>query len=160
MGDGAVTPIPNLILSLDPGETTGWSLFTNGNMTDCGHVAGEVENMLRLINLHGPEIVVAEEYRVYAWKAKHHAWSRVQTVRLLGALELTCKVKKLGYVTQSAQYAKGFVTDAKLREWGYWLPNKRHAMDSIRHGCAYLLFGHKTQAKKEAQAAKSRTSKG
>jgi hypothetical protein len=39
-----------------------------------------------------------------------------------------------------AHQAKGFVTDEKLKAWGFYQKGVRHARDSIRHACYFLLF--------------------
>ena len=41
-----------------------------------------------------------------------------------------------------AQQAKGFVTDAKLKEWGMWDIGHKHARDACRH-CVYYLVSQK-----------------
>ena len=39
--------------------------------------------------------------------------------------------------------AKGFVTDAKLKEWGLWQDGLRHSRDAIRHGIYFLVVSNK-----------------
>jgi hypothetical protein len=39
-----------------------------------------------------------------------------------------------------ASQAKAFVTDQKLKEWGFWKEGMRHSRDAIRHGLYFLLF--------------------
>jgi hypothetical protein len=41
---------------------------------------------------------------------------------------------------QMATTAKTFVTDEKLKQWGFWQEGMRHSRDAIRHGLYFLLF--------------------
>lgn len=84
--------------------------------------------------------VVIEDYRVYSWKTKDHAWAGLHTSRLIGATELICYDAGLDLTKQTAQQAKGFCTDDKLQAWGLWQEGQRHARDAIRHALYYLLF--------------------
>ena len=40
---------------------------------------------------------------------------------------------------QMAFQGKGFATDARLKEWGFWKEGMKHSRDAIRHGIYYLL---------------------
>jgi len=133
---------PRTMISLDPGETAGWAIFEEGDYVDSGE-AGPEHTMLEvyeLITEVAPDVVVMEDYRIYGWKAKSHAWSDLFTPRLIGAIELTCILEDVPLYRQMAQSAKGFCTDKKLRGWGFYKTGKPHIRDAIRHGCYWLLF--------------------
>jgi hypothetical protein len=66
--------------------------------------------------------------------------SRVDTIRIIGAIEYACSKLKIPLVKQMAHMAKGFVTDDKLKEWCLWKGINKHARDSIRHAIYFLLF--------------------
>lgn len=135
---------PERLLAVDPGETTGWALFANLDLVDCGQIptkldpAGELE---KLLDKTQPLVVVAEDYRIYKWKAKQHTGSDLFTPRLLGALDLLCHQRGIPLYLQMAQLAKVFCTDDKLKHWGFYKKGQRHARDAIRHGCYWLVFG-------------------
>jgi hypothetical protein len=138
---------PDVLLALDPGETTGYCVFHKLALAEAGQLnttdidVGITRLRDTLVRVR-PNVIVLENYQVYSWKAKSHSWSSLHTPRLIGALE--------GYVTfmdpppplikQMAQVAKGFCTDEKLQEWGFYQRGQRHARDSIRHACYYLLW--------------------
>lgn len=134
------------LLCLDPGETTGWALFVKGDLADCGQWPTKsppvlVENIGTLSALHGiPWTLVYEEYRVRGNKFKEHVGSEVVTIQHIGAIKVAADQLDIQLVKQTAGMAKGFATDAKLRRWGLYQPNRRHANDAIRHGCYWLLF--------------------
>lgn len=88
-----------------------------------------------------PDLVVAEDYRVYKWKADQHAWAELHTPKLIGALVYWCHVQKIPLVMQSAQTGKGFCTDERLKEWGFYKTSMRHGNDAVRHACQFLMFG-------------------
>lgn len=153
-----VVPYDGLLLALDPGETTGWSLWKSTKdeveLLECGQVKtwdlpDAIESFDRLINkllfTHnsgGWNIrVVFELYSVYEWKSQDHSWSEVPTIQVIGCLRTLLIKNEVPYSSQTAQIAKNFMTDNKLKSWGLWQEGQRHARDSIRHGAYYLCFG-------------------
>lgn len=138
------------LLALDPGETTGWSLFEahadcddvvtmtmHGQIT-CTPLNTGIDRIEHLLKTTQPNFLVYEQYRVYSWKSATHSWSELHTPKLIGAIVTVAR--NIPQADQMAQVAKSFVTDDKLREWGYWLPGMRHARDSIRHALYWLMF--------------------
>jgi len=144
--------IPHKLLCLDPGMTTGWCLFEDGKLTETGHVENcydeqniNAKVLMELIDDKAPDFIVYEDYRVYSHKLERHSYSPVFTVRVIGAIEAYCQMKDIKTHKQMAVTAKGFVTDEKLTQWGYWQTGMKHARDAIRHGCYFLLFYKKGQ---------------
>lgn len=150
------------VLSLDPGETTGWSVFyvydrmlttedkggtTGIDLVDCGQVTTpDIESATReyqhLIVQFRPDHIVAEDYRVYGWKVNEHSFSEVITARLVGNIETLCTLRGIPFHKQMAQIAKQFCTDDKLKVWDLWIKGKRHARDAIRHAIYWILFNY------------------
>lgn len=131
------------LLALDPGETTGWAFFVDGELTKWGQAPTKLEGWSAIEEVFGalkPTHVVAENYRVYEHKLKQHANSEVYTLRLIGVIDYICFKRNIPITYQMAQSAKGFCTDSKLKTWGYWKEGMKHARDAVRHGCYYLLF--------------------
>lgn len=159
---------PERLLCIDPGNTIGWCLFEKGELTTHGQLP-VIVNDDGIINYEAiagwlkdmqPTHVVMENYRVYAHKLEQHTFSDVSTIRIIGFIEGICKLGTIVNKTrlssgeyswetkgpsipvffQMAQQAKGFCTDEKLKEWGYWKTGMRHSRDAIRHGCYWMLF--------------------
>ena len=143
---------PARLLSIDPGETTGWSYFEEGQLKHYGQIVIptfkdsriDAMDLWYLFERYKPDAVVIEGYRIYAAKAKHHTWSALYTPKLIGYLEAICQhsnraVKDVSYYIQMAS-SKMFCTNEKLKRWGYYPAGERHAADAIRHGCYWLLF--------------------
>lgn len=135
---------PKRLLCLDPGETTGWSVFQDGKLVDAGQAKTFENGWWEIHNLFKtacPTMVIYENYRVYDHKLQRHANSEVYTLRLIGVIEYLCEIVfRIPYYNQMAHQAKGFVTDDKLKQWGMYMIGLKHARDSIRHGAYFLLF--------------------
>lgn len=139
--------VPNKLLAIDPGETVGWALFEQAELSGTGEVRIDIDssgsmNILplhRIIKVLNPDLVVIEDYRVYAHKANAHTWNALYTPKLIGALQYMCQLWNIPYVMQMAS-SKQFCTDSKLKIWGYYKKASKHSMDAVRHGCYYLLF--------------------
>ncbi len=155
-------PLPNgpfvgRLLSLDPGETTGWSIWDCNQMPHMGYRMVEcgqlptwdkdnhtiitcVKRFPELLDFN-PDYVIMESYRVYEWKADSHSWSDVPTLRIIGSMETRFIDRDIPYSMQTAQQAKGFVKDEMLKQWGFYERGQRHSRDSMRHALYFLLFG-------------------
>lgn len=145
------------VLAFDPGETTGWAWFHDYELVRCGQIetrsiTSTWNNSLRLVTQLKSQIgevdsreevnqihVAIEDYRIYSWKAKSHAWSDIHTIKVVGILELRALIESLPCRLRMAEHAKTFCTDTKLERWGFWQPGKRHARDAIRHAVLYIV---------------------
>jgi len=133
------------LLSLDPGETTGFAVFERGHLGKCLHLRTKpidegVDGLNSLIGAIKPDVIVYESYRVYGWKTEQHAYSDLHTPQLIGAIQTIARLKSIPVHSQSAQVAKQFCTDMKLKEWGVYERGFKHGRDAVRHGCYFLLF--------------------
>lgn len=193
---GDFSTIPDRLLCLDPGETTGWCLFEKGelikyNQEDTVILSTDGKQGTKIIDWRcledlffftAPTKVVCENYRIYAHKLERHSFSQVETLRLIGGIDQLChtgwfdkhypddygidgdptnlegdpnEVRAFNYHQpisidyQMAVQAKGFVTDERLKEWGFWLPGMRHSRDAIRHGIYWLLVTNRPELPKK-----------
>ena len=134
-------------LCFDPGHTTGWAVFTHLKLDKWGEIGTQsIEDATLevelLISEHHPDVIVIEDYRVYKWRAKHHAGSDMLTTRVIGCIETLAIMYHIQHIIkQPAHVAKGFCSDQKLKAWNFYHKGEKHARDAIRHGCFYLLFG-------------------
>ena len=145
---GLATPDEgHIVLCFDPGHTTGWAVFRGFKLIDCGEIdttdiPRSVEPITSLFASWQPDVVVIEDYRVYDWRAKHHAGSDLLTTRVIGCIETLCVQHFIrSIVKQPAHMAKKFCTDKKLRYWDFYHKGSKHTNDAIRHGCYFLVFG-------------------
>jgi hypothetical protein len=144
-----ITPFRGRLLAVDPGETTGFAVFDSYLTADWVEIdqiktwpePDAVRNLTSLIETSHPQLVVAEQYRIYDWKSDDHKWSPVNTTQVIGCIWTLCIQRGIPIVWQSAQNAKGFWTDDKLKEYGVYIPGVRHGRDATRHALHYLCFG-------------------
>lgn len=135
---------PASLLCLDPGETTGWAIFRHGKLTGAGQFrVTRLELFDQLVTKFNPDMMIIENYRVYPWLLKQHSWSEIPTLRYIGALQHIAALRGTPVRLQMAQLVKTYCTNPKLRQWGLYREDKKHANDAIRHGCYFLLFGDK-----------------
>ena len=139
--------IPERLLCLAPGKTTGWCLFENGKLTKWGQIEDcfddnnvDVTKLYDLFAEVQPDFILYEDYKVYSHKLDRHSFNPVFTVRLIGVIETYCQMEGVATHKQMATTAKNFCTDDKLKQWGFWQKGMRHSRDAIRHGCYFLLF--------------------
>lgn len=135
------------VMAFDPGETVGWALFDGPELIDCGQhrttewTRDQIIGLRDLIRSTAPHQVVFESYRVYGWKTDSHANNEMHTSQIIGILRETCLEWDVPYAMQSAQIAKQFVTDDKLKAWNLWQTGQKHARDAIRHAVYWQIFG-------------------
>lgn len=184
---GDFSTIPERLLCLDPGETTGYALFENGYLKTYGQTetvilseekgAKQGEKVIdwgaleELFCDQAPTYIVCENYRIYAHKLDRHSFSQVETLRLIGGIDMMCHngwmerktpgdgwddelwegdpcqlityYQPVPIAYQMAVQAKGFITDERLKEWDFWKPGMRHSRDAIRHGLYFLIITNK-----------------
>ena len=142
--------IPGTLLAFDPGEVTGCCVFKDGKPVEFRQLPTvnkktrdyEWSIIEEFIDEIKPDAVIIENYRIYAHKLEQHSSSDVPTLQLIGAIKYMLFKRNIPYKLQMAQQAKGFVTDAKLKEWGMWDIGHKHARDACRH-CVYYLVSQK-----------------
>lgn len=139
--------VPHKLICFDPGKTTGWCTFVDGRLDKTGHIEHcyddnniDVTPLMNVLNEEKPDFILYEDYKVYSHKLARHTFNPIFTLRLIGAIEAYSQINNIPTHKQMAVTAKNFVTDEKLKNWGFWETGMRHARDAIRHGCYFLLF--------------------
>lgn len=126
------------LLALDPGGTTGWSLWEYDSITplrpiEHGQIVGGVEGFIEWWKDSGIEYefdeVVSESYRLDGRTPKPD----VTPLRIEGALAVLWPE----VVYQPNTY-KAIVTDERIKALGLWWPGQQHARDSLRHAWARM----------------------
>ena len=127
------------LLALDPGQTTGWSLWEYDESTPLRHVshgmqAGGLEGLIAWwrrceVRCEWDE-VVCESFVLDG----RTLYPDVTPLRIEGALTALWPEG----VTFQRNNMKAHATDAKLKELGLWWPGAGHDRDSARHALAYM----------------------
>lgn len=114
--------VPETLLCLDPGKTTGWCVFKNGELVEWGQLPEcydsdniDIQPLMDLFETVKPDFILYEDYKVYGHKLERHTNNPVFTVRLIGCIETYSQMNKLPTHKQMATTAKGFCTDEKLK---------------------------------------------
>lgn len=152
------------VLTLDPGGTSGWSVFqvhleamsgnpeyrvldnvlwwTAGQFT--GKQDDQIDLIMELVNSWPNARLVTEDFKLRQGAAY------LDPVEINATLRWACRPRY--WVKQSASLAMNTVTDDRQKEWGFWLPGKEHARDAVKHAITFLRR-KKEQAVAEAMRA-------
>lgn len=146
----AVDPDAYQVLALDPGGTTGWTVFqvhpdsmtgdpsiklmANVEWWTAGEFIGkqvdQVDQIVALINEWPAARLVTEKFVLR------------QVNALLDPAEINATlrwaVRPRYFVEQQAQLAMSTVTDERQKQWGFWIPGKPHARDAVKHALTFL----------------------
>ena len=130
------------ILALDPGKSTGFIVCSvEDNLDSLFILAHGVLNHWRgveeLIDNHKPDVIVAEQYRLYPRMASVQAFSTVVAARVLGAIEYIAEKRGIPLFEQPAVQGKIFVPEnVYTRLDKHTTP---HEKDALRHAVSYCL---------------------
>ena len=135
-------------VSIDPGESTGWALWKEGNLVEastdslwdvidglCG-----VADLSHTTEIEWPklDLIVMEDWALYPWKLKELGWDKCRTARGIGAIELIARLSSIQLVLQPAAIKKGAVAAGAEELFLKPLHENRHANDAIMHGVFYM----------------------
>lgn len=128
-----------MILSFDPGGTTGWCLYGPGNETGVGQLETPQhhQELWELLEQTNPGTIVYEEFYNQTTAAELISKEYIGVLKLY-AQQFVCRI-----VGQSPSQGKHFWTDSKIKELGLWVPGKPHAMDALRHMLYFVSFNQK-----------------
>lgn len=136
------------VVSLDPGQTTGWAAWTDYedksvSQFTCGQI-GPQEHHKALFDMLG--MLHTSEYAIVCERFEYRNRSRpgleLISREYIGVTRLFVQERSDVHLEmQSASQAKGFVTDAHIKKLGLWSPGDRHAMDAYRHLLYFLING-------------------
>ncbi len=140
----------NTVLSLDPGDTTGWAVFNTetNKLIKYGATKFTPLALFDLLNLYEPEQIVYERFSLYAHKAESQINSEFYTVQLIGVIKLYCELMHITPIVQSAAVGKSIWSDQMLKKFNYHSDSK-HSRDATRHVLTYLKIHRVDNIRKE-----------
>lgn len=121
------------IIAFDPGYTTGVAFYDSKEIV-LEEVVGHdvIWDMLNELN---PDAIVYEKF-FYQRRDKVD----LTPVEIIGVIKLFASIIDVTCVGQSAQQAKRFWTDSKIKKLDLWAPGHPHAMDALRHLLYFRTF--------------------
>lgn len=131
-----------LILSLDPGGTTGVALIESQEDTEPqllwatqvnGGLAGFMDFYLNEIKQFPLDLIVCESFTL----REGIYGADLSPVYIIGALEAFNRASKVE-IKYQAPSQKSLCDDARLKKMGLHQRGKQHANDAIRHAIIYL----------------------
>lgn len=129
-----------MVLALDPGKTTGWSIWKNRELIQWGQASPQ-EVCKIMENFNG--LIVYERFILRKSAASAMIGSEFGTVQLIGAIRYIALKKGLSIIGQTPAQRKWFDNE-KLKRYGVYKKGQQHAVDSIRHALYYFVFTDKS----------------
>lgn len=126
-------------VAIDPGETSGVSEFDeNGQIIKMHQFRrDDLFDYLATLEAELPSVVIFEEYMVFGHRLSAHAWSKLETSQIIGAIVYWCHRHHVKCVEQKAQ--------AKVLGYKYMGSNtpknhsKSHGPDAAAHAVYWLM---------------------
>lgn len=127
------------ILSLDPGESTGWVFRDENGMLRGGTIGKNHAGVARLMTEVKPEHVVLERFNLYPGMAKSLSWNSFYPCEVIGVIKLICMQYNISMTEQAPGVKKffgGFQDD--------WIQicqgaHTEHTKDAYMHYRYFLL---------------------
>ena len=125
-----------IMMSVDPGGTTGIALFENDNLVDAITVPGSDHDKLANVFMHWiPNVLVIEDFIGNGPRSVE----AISTLKLIGMFEGFSILKGTRFVVQQPQKRKPYLLRAStILTKRFESPVRIHAVDAIAHGLAYL----------------------
>lgn len=140
-----------IILTYDPGKTTGWATFGPDHAFESGETAF-MEFMHRTwsflnanldVRICGERFII-DQRTVRTARSRDEAQWSIETHGTL-RWQATLLASTRGHFYDEQQQvgdAKTFAPDEKLQRIGWWLPGHDHANDAARHMLLYVARRH------------------
>lgn len=127
---------PAYYLCIDPGETSGWATFKeDGSGDKFGEVRGR-EAIYSLLTKVQPRTLIVEDFELFPWKSRDQAFSKFETVRVIGAIEFWAYVKGVSLILQMPNIKSIAYMWAGVQKAGSHKDS--HERDAYVHGVYYL----------------------
>lgn len=124
-------------IAIDPGETSGFAMFDEvGELLKIGQYRQSEQSQWLSENIQPTLMgVICEDYKNHSWK-KQKNWSRNQTSKNIGAIEIICDLRQVPYYLQA-----NTVKAIGYKYMGIEPPSNHsisHQYDAAAHGTFWL----------------------
>lgn len=139
---GSLAKPPNLMLSVDPGKSTGWTVFKDGVQYDMGicRSVDEFDEWLdHFEDKYGgpPNLVVYESFILFKNKAQAQVGSKMETSQVIGLLKRFARHAKSEIVAQPSHILPMAIKWSKIKLPGDHKNSHHYA--ALNHGIYYLV---------------------
>lgn len=155
------------ILSFDPAGnflegkgTTGWAMYYENVLTSVGQISAQTfdsrfeywQAHINLIEALEPDIVIIENYTLYAFTKEAQIGSELETPQLIGVLKYYLNEHEIPFHLQHAKvknrYSNKILLHKKIisqtsenkRYYAVGIPISGHILDAIRHAEFFIQF--------------------
>lgn len=152
------------MLCVDPGETTGWSVFVDWELEAFGQddlwpfleglahaldvwpddrLPPRQDTLTLAATIGRLDRIVCEDWALYPWKARKGDldWDKCRTARGIGAVELIARMADLPITLQAAEIKDTAVAAGAEELFLAPRHENRHMNDSIMHGVYFRVAG-------------------
>lgn len=138
------------ILAFDPGGTTGYKLYDSETDTFSG---GQLEpnHHFKLWSMLNDLKINAVVYETFEYRNKSRAGLVLDSREYIGIIRLFEAMYSIPTTKQTPAQAKGFVSDARLKRGGLWVPGHPHENDACRHLIYYMINTMKVMPEKRLE---------
>jgi len=130
-----------IILVLDPGESTGYVVDTEGCLTNWGTIPFDRKLLWEFLIMQTPDIIVLEEFVLYPSHAKGLSWNKFHTCEMIGIIKLYCDMYGTELIAQKAsdkKYSGATKQDAAWLTMDKCDDTTEHTYDAYQHWCYYV----------------------
>lgn len=132
---------PEILVSFDPGKTTGVAVFVDGAVTEFFDV--KIEDMpfwfrqLEVDYKDKPVTIVYENFKLFKWKSQQQSGSTMEASQVIGQIKAAAAFNKWDIYDQSPQIKP------IAQKWSKAVPPSNHklshSIDAYNHGYYWLV---------------------
>lgn len=119
------------LLCFDPGGTTGWAFFADGEIT--GGAFPTWERVKEVVDAYQPTVILLESFHLRQNAASRLVGSSFPTIEVIGIIKYIAKELGIPCVVQTPPMRIGI----HLKRWIPTLGT--HSRDAAKHGIRYLI---------------------
>lgn len=132
---------PKILLAIDPGLATGYSIWRDARPAEMGDVRGMAKFddwLVDFVEKFGkPDIIVMEKFRLFRWKAEKQSGSDMPASKVEGKVELWASMHKIPVVMQTPDVLTIAQKWSKIK-----MPknhDQSHHISALNHAVYYLV---------------------
>lgn len=134
------------VISIDPGVETGfcYALITDEKMVYYPFQSVcEVDDLWRMLSAFKPRYIIIEDFESRRGSLARGGLNLfpVQLIGVTRLYELLAQHQCASFIQKAAQ-GKSYWSNDTLKQAGFYLRGKPHAMDASRHLLQWLMFGY------------------